>query len=88
MTEIDSGGGGGARLSGEEKKSDLPDGLGRPARRVLAGAGYVRLAQFTGVSEAEVLRLHGMGPKALGQIRSALAARGQTFATGQGSEKG
>ena len=61
-------------------ESDLPVGLGKPARRALAGAGYVRLEQFTAVSEAEVLRLHGMGPKAIGLLRSALDDRGQSFA--------
>lgn len=60
--------------------SDLPGGLGKPATRALAAAGYSRLEQFASVSEAEILRLHGMGPKALGMIREALAARGQAFA--------
>lgn len=71
-----------ARSSSHEPEGDLPGGLSGPARRALAGAGYVKLEQFTTVSEAEVLRLHGMGPKALGQICRALAARGQSFANG------
>ncbi len=66
-------------MSGEPE-SDLPSGLSRPARRALDSAGYARLEQLTGITEAEVLRLHGMGPKALDQLRSALAARGQSFA--------
>ena len=40
----------------------------------------VRLEQLTGVSEAEVMELHGMGPKALDHLRRALAAKGQRFA--------
>ena len=68
----------------DEQESDLPSGLSHPARRVLAGAGYVRLEQFTRLSEAEVLRLHGMGPKGVDMIRRALAARGLSFA---GSER-
>lgn len=40
----------------------------------------MRLEQFTRLSEAEVLKLHGMGPKALEQIRRALEARGVSFA--------
>ena len=59
--------------------SDLPTGLAKPAQRALAGAGYVRLKQFTRVSEAEIMKLHGMGPKALDQIRRALAAKGLSF---------
>jgi hypothetical protein len=54
--------------------------LAKPARQALASAGYTRLEQFTTVSEAEVQRLHGTGPKARDQIRRALAAKGQSFA--------
>jgi hypothetical protein len=60
--------------------SDLPTELGRPARRALAGAGYRRLEQLAGLDESEVGGLHGVGPKALGQLRRALAARGLSFA--------
>ncbi len=63
-----------------EPQSDLPAALARPARLALVGAGYVRLEQLTEVGEAEVLKLHGMGPKALEQLRRALAASGQSFA--------
>jgi hypothetical protein len=63
-----------------EAEGDLPSGLAKPALRALAGAGIVRLDQFTKISEAELLKLHGMGPKALEQIRSALAAKGKYFA--------
>jgi hypothetical protein len=63
-----------------EPEGDLPAKLAKPARRALAAAGYTRLEQFTTVREAEVQRLHGMGPKALDQIRRALAANGQSFA--------
>jgi hypothetical protein len=67
-------------MRNESPKSDLPDGLSKPARGALAAAGYVRLEQLTGVSEAEVIELHGMGPKALKELRRALAAKGQRFA--------
>jgi CubicO group peptidase (beta-lactamase class C family) len=73
------GGGGDAPTRSEEPDSDLPTGLSKPARRALAAAGYVRLEQLTGVSEAEVMELHGMGPKALDHLRRALAAKGQRF---------
>ncbi len=55
---------------------DLPPTLAAPARRALAAAGYERLEQLAGVGEAELLRLHGMGPKAIRQLREALAERG------------
>jgi hypothetical protein len=63
-----------------QQESDLPSGLSAPARRALVGAGYVRLEQLTEVGEVEVLRLHGMGPKAIELIRQALAAKGLSFA--------
>jgi hypothetical protein len=59
---------------------DLPPGLADPARRALAAAGLTRLDQFAQVSEAELLKLHGMGPKAIGALRAALAQCGLTFA--------
>ncbi len=59
--------------------TDLPAGLGKPAERALAAAGYERLEQFTHVSEAEVSRLHGVGPKAISIIRRALAEKGLAF---------
>jgi predicted flap endonuclease-1-like 5' DNA nuclease len=61
-------------------EGDLPRGIGAPARRTLAAAGYTQLAQLTTVSEAELLRLHGVGPKATRLLREALAAQGLAFA--------
>ena len=60
-------------------KSELPTELAKPARRALEDAGYVKLEQFTVLSEVEVLKLHGMGPKALEQIRLNLNDRGLSF---------
>lgn len=61
-------------------EGDLPKSIGAPARRALAAAGYTQLAQLTAVSEAELLRLHGVGPKATRLLREALAAQGLAFA--------
>ncbi|MFZ0548979.1 MAG: hypothetical protein WAM60_26265 [Candidatus Promineifilaceae bacterium] len=63
----------------KDTESNLPK-LAAPARRALAAAGYVRLEQFTTVTEAEILQLHGMGPNALRMLRSALAEKGLSFA--------
>ncbi|HET9921519.1 MAG TPA: DNA-binding protein [Ktedonobacteraceae bacterium] len=62
-----------------QQESDLPTGLSAPARRALFGAGYQRLEQLTTISEAEIKRLHGIGPNAMKQLRSALAAKGLSF---------
>jgi hypothetical protein len=69
-------------MTGAEPRSDLPAGLSRPAQRALAAAGYERLEQFSELTEAEVLRLHGLGPKAMDQIRRAPATSGLPFADG------
>lgn len=61
-------------------ESNFPANIGNPARRALAAAGYVRLEQLTNVSEAELLKLHGVGPKAVEQLRRALTAQGLDFA--------
>jgi hypothetical protein len=66
--------------------SDLPAGLAKPAQRALVAAGYTRLDQLTKVTEAELLKLHGMGPKALGQLRRALATKDLSFASTQEKE--
>ena len=60
--------------------AEFVDGLSKPARRALANAGYTRIEQFTKLSEGEVGRLHGMGPKGVELIRRALAAKGLSFA--------
>ncbi len=60
--------------------TDLPSGLAKPAQRALADAGYTRLEQLTRVRESELKKLHGMGPKALDQLRQAMAERGLSFA--------
>ena len=60
--------------------AEFVTGLSKPARRALANAGYTRIEQFTKLSEAEVARLHGMGPRGVELIRRALAAQGLSFA--------
>lgn len=61
---------------------DFPQGMGNVAIRELKHAGYMRLEEFAGVSEADLLKLHGVGPKALGVLRTALAERGLSFKGG------
>ncbi len=63
-----------------QQESDLPIKLSQPAQRALAGAGIQRLKQLTKFSEAEIKQLHGIGPNALAQLHSALAAQGLSFA--------
>lgn len=57
---------------------DLPK-IGAPATRALASIGVTRLDQVAERSEAELLELHGFGPRALRILRDALAERGQSL---------
>ncbi|MCC7450077.1 MAG: DNA-binding protein [Anaerolineae bacterium] len=67
----------------DQGESDLPKGLSAPARRALTGAGYTRLEQLTVVTEADIKKLHGIGPNAIKQLRLALEANGLSFAAGK-----
>ncbi len=59
----------------DPQPTDLPK-IGAPATRALNGAGYTRLEQLTQVTEAELMALHGFGPRALRILKEALAERG------------
>lgn len=69
-----------AQPSGTAPASGFPAGLAQPALRALNAAGYTHLEQLTDVTESDLRKLHGMGPKALELIRSALQSRGLSFA--------
>ena len=55
----------------------FPVGLSGPALRALAHAGFGSMAQLARRSEKELSALHGMGPKALRILKSALAQQGR-----------
>jgi DNA-directed RNA polymerase alpha subunit len=59
--------------------SAWPKGVGAPARRALANAGFDHLDQLSRTTERELAALHGMGPKALRILGEALAERGLAF---------
>ena len=65
----------------KRQESDLPNNLSAPAQRALAGAGIQNLKQLTQFTEAEIKKLHGMGPNAIGKLRQALAEKGLAFAS-------
>jgi hypothetical protein len=67
---------------GTARDTDLPAKLAAPARRALVGAGYLRLEQLAGLSEADVMKLHGMGPNAIKVLRAALEEHGLSFREG------
>lgn len=54
---------------------ELPK-IGAPATRALQQAGYRRLRDLAGVSRADLLRLHGVGPRAVRIVQEELEAHG------------
>ncbi|MGK4008919.1 DNA-binding protein [Sorangium sp. So ce1036] len=65
----------------EQPESALPKGIGKPATRALATIGISRLEQVTRFSEAQLLALHGVGPKAIRILKAALDAQGKSLAS-------
>jgi hypothetical protein len=57
----------------------FPKGIGAPAPRALANAGYSDLTQLVGLPVGELKKLHGMGPKALRILQDALEKMGKTL---------
>jgi hypothetical protein len=56
----------------------VPDELpriGAPATRALAGIGITRLSQLTDHRAVDLLKLHGMGPRAIAILRQAAGVR-------------
>jgi hypothetical protein len=63
-------------MTGNSEHDDLPADISAPARRALTAAGYLRHEQLTRLTEAELLKLHGVGPKTIRQLRRDLSAKG------------
>lgn len=61
-----------------EAGDSLPK-IGSPATNALAAIGITRLSQVAAMTKAELLKLHGMGPKAVGILEAALAEKGLAF---------
>lgn len=57
-------------------QTDLPTSIGRPATAALTQAGVTSLAQVADHSQAELLALHGVGPKAIRILAETLGERG------------
>ena len=72
-------------MSDRTPADGLPRSLAKPAKRALSNAGIHDLDQLTDMTESELLELHGMGQKALGQLRLALADRDKSLADAEES---
>lgn len=60
-------------------ETEFPRSLGKVAPRELAAHGYTRFDQLTSVTSKELLRIHGVGPKAIRILEEELAERGLSF---------
>lgn len=52
-----------------DKKHSLPEKIGKPATRALIAVGITTLQQVASLSDEELLKLHGLGPKAVRILR-------------------
>jgi hypothetical protein len=67
--------------------TEFPQSIGRTARRELALNGYTRYDQLTSVSSRDLLRIHGIGPKAVRILEEELAVRGLAFQKNSSSSR-
>ena len=58
---------------------DLPKAIGRPATQALINAGITTLTQVAQLTEAELLAMHGVGPKTVRILSEALSATGRAL---------
>ncbi len=54
--------------------------IGTPAKNALEHEGYFKLEELTVLTEKQILAIHGVGPKAVGILKEALAEKGLSFA--------
>ena len=66
------------KKSADDATSVLPK-IGKPATRALAAIGITRLDQVARLTRADLLAIHGVGPKAVGILEDALSARGASL---------
>lgn len=62
------------------QESEFPTALGKVARRELAVHGITRFEQLTTMTISDLLKLHGVGPKAVRILEDELEARRLRFA--------
>jgi hypothetical protein len=58
---------------------DIPKGLSQPALRAMKLAGINSLNKLSTFREMDFAALHGVGPKAVNLLRSAMADKGLRF---------
>jgi DNA-directed RNA polymerase alpha subunit len=62
-----------------DKMTGWPRGMGAPARNALESLGVMNLEDVTRFTEKELLAIHGVGPKAVAVIKTALHEQGKSL---------
>jgi len=65
--------------SERKPEADFLSILSAPARRALESKGIDSLKKLSSYSEADLLKLHGMGPSSLPTLKSVLKEKGLSF---------
>ncbi|WP_245821865.1 helix-hairpin-helix domain-containing protein [Lentzea waywayandensis] len=60
--------------------TEFPRTIGKVAARELASNGYMTFDSLTKVSAKTLLKIHGVGPKAVRILGEELAAQGKAYA--------
>jgi predicted flap endonuclease-1-like 5' DNA nuclease len=68
--------------SDSSRASELTPRIGKVATRELANRGYTRYEQLSQVAPRDLLRIHGIGTKAIRILEEELATRGLAFRDG------
>jgi predicted flap endonuclease-1-like 5' DNA nuclease len=67
-------------LVSEQPGSEFPRAIGKVANRELVANGYTTYDSLTKVSAKTLLKIHGVGPKAVRILGEELAAQGKAYA--------
>jgi large subunit ribosomal protein L21 len=76
-----------APQASETPEGGLPESIGKPATRALEEAGLTTLEQVANKTEAELLELKGVGPKAVEAVKEALADAGLSLQQNDDNEE-
>jgi len=60
-------------------QNGFPEKLGAPAPRGLLNAKIIKLTQLAKHSEVEIAELHGMGPKSISHLKTAMRKQSLSF---------
>jgi DNA-directed RNA polymerase alpha subunit len=67
-------------LAMKEKETHPFGKLSNPAQRALANSGITTLDELSKLTEAEIMKLHGIGKSSIPTLKAAMAQKGLSFA--------